>query len=111
MPERTAMNANKKIKARDEFVHFAENMTSQKFANLNAVQQSFTLTQFYIKEMRNRLRPEISDEDLQFAIVDGSNDLDCDLIHRDDRQVLIVQARYRGHGAPEPAEKISHFQG
>jgi Integrase core domain/AIPR protein len=105
------MNANKKIKARDEFMHFAANLTDQKFGNLNAVQQSYALTQFYIREIRNRLRSEIADEDLQFAIVDGSNDLDCDLIHRDDKQVLIVQARYRGHGATEPAEKISHFQG
>jgi hypothetical protein len=69
------------------------------------------LTQFYVKEIRNRLRAEISDEDLNVAIVDGRDDLDCDLIHRDDEQVLIVQARYRGHGATEPAEKISHFQG
>ena len=53
---------------------------------------------------------EISDDDLEVAIVDGRDDLDCDLIHRDDKQVLIVQARYRGHGAKEPPEKISHFQ-
>jgi hypothetical protein len=105
------MNTNKKVKARDEFMHFAENLTGQKFGSLNAIQQSFALTQFYIKEIRNRLRSEISDEDLQFAIVDGSNDLDCDLIHRDDKQVLIVQVRYRGNNATEPAEKISHFQG
>jgi hypothetical protein len=105
------MKADKKLKARDEFVHFAENLSKEKFGKLNAVQQSFALTQFYIKEIRNRIRAEISDEDLEVAIVDGRDDLDCDLIHRDDEQVLIVQTRYRGHGATEPAEKISHFQG
>ena len=106
------MNANtKKLKARDEFTHFAENLTKEKFGNLNAVQQSFALTHFYIKEIRNRLRVELTDEDLEFAIVDGAGDLDCDLVHRDDKLVLIVQARYRKHGQTEPAEKLSHFQG
>ena len=102
---------SKKLKARDAFVHFAEELTKQKVQNLNQVQQSFALTRFYISEIRNCLRAEISDEDLDLAIVDGSNDLDCDLIHRDDKQVLILQARYRGHGQKEPADKISHFQG
>jgi hypothetical protein len=97
------MKADKKLKARDEFVHFAEHLSKEKFGKLNSVQQSFALTRFYIKEIRNRLRVEISDEDLDVAIVDGRDDLDCDLIHRDDEQVLIVQARYRGHGATEPA--------
>ena len=105
------MNASsKKLKARDEFIHFAENLTKGKFGKLNAVQQSFAFTHFYIKEIRNRIRAEISDEDLELAIVDGGGDLDCDLVHRDDRQVLIVQTRYRGHGTTEPADKISHFQ-
>ncbi len=102
---------NKKLKARDEFVHFAEDLTKETLGNLNAVQQSFALTHFYIKEIRNRVRVEMTDEDLELAIVDGPGDLDCDLIHRDDKLVLIVQARYRRHGQSEPAEKLSHFQG
>jgi hypothetical protein len=47
---------------------------------------------------------------LELAIVDGSSDLGCDLIHRDDKHVLIVQAKYRGHGAKETSDSISHFQ-
>lgn len=103
--------SSKKLKARDEFVHFPENLTKHKFGSLNDVQQSFALTHFYIKEIRNRVRTEILDEDLELAIVDGPKDLDCDLIHRDDKHVLIVQARYRKQGQPEPAADISHFQG
>lgn len=81
---------SRKLKARDEFVAFAENTTQQKFGNLNAVQQSHALTRFYVKEIHNRLRSEISDEDLDLAIADSTNDLGCDLIHRDDNHVLII---------------------
>ena len=100
----------KKLKARDEFVPFAEELLEIDFGKLNSVQQSFALTHFYIKEIHNRLRSEISDDDLQLALVDASNDLGCDFIHRDDNHVLIVQTKYRGEGAQELPETISHFQ-
>jgi hypothetical protein len=75
------MNAEtKKLKARDEFVHYAEAFLDQKFGNLNSVQQSFALTHFYIKEIQNRVGSEISDEDLELDIVDASNDLGSGLI-------------------------------
>ena len=58
----------KKLRARDEFVHFAEELLQLKLGKQNAVQQSFALTHFYIKEIHNKLRTEISDEDLQFGL-------------------------------------------
>jgi hypothetical protein len=103
-------SGTKKLKARDEFVRFTEHYLKERFAKLNPVQQSFALTQFYIKEIHNRIRSEISDEDLELAIVDGSKDLGCDLIHKDDGHVIVVQAKYRSPGTKEPAEPISHFQ-
>ncbi|OQW59172.1 MAG: hypothetical protein A4S14_04020 [Proteobacteria bacterium SG_bin9] len=100
----------KKIKARDEFVAFSEHELGQKFGSLNAVQQSHALTRFYVKEIHNRLRSEISDDDLDLAIVDSANDLGCDLIHRDDNHVLFIQTKYRASGAKEKPEEISYFQ-
>ena len=100
----------KKLKARDEFVHFAERFLGEKFGKLNSVQQSFALTHFYVKEIQNRARSEISDEDLELDIVDAANDLGCDLIHRDNNHVLILQTKYRSAGAKEPSKSISHFQ-
>ncbi len=100
----------KKLKARDEFVRFAEAFLHQKMGKLTTVQQSYALTHFYIKEIHNRLKSEISDDDLELAVVDASNDLGCDLIHRDDNHVLILQVKYRGEGAKEPPETITHFQ-
>lgn len=100
----------RKVKARDELVRFAEKETEQKFHNLSGIQQSHELTRFYIKEIYNRTRTEISDEDLALALVDGAQDLGCDLIHRDDNHVVIVQSKYRGANAREKPEEVSHFQ-
>jgi hypothetical protein len=69
----------RKLRAREEFAHFAEDLLQLKFGKQNSVQQSFALTHFYIKEIHNKLRTEIPDDDLQVAIVDASNDLGCDL--------------------------------
>jgi hypothetical protein len=101
----------KKTKARDELISFAEEETQQKFHKLSAVQQSHELTRFYIKEIHNKTKTEISDDDLELAIVDGASDLGCDLIHRDDNQVLIIQSKYRSSGNSEKPEEISHFRG
>ena len=100
----------KKLKARDEFVRFAEGFLHQKNGKLTTVQQSYALTYFYIKEIHNRLKAEISDDDLELAVVDAANDLGCDLIHRDDNHVLFLQVKYRGEGAKESPEAITHFQ-
>jgi hypothetical protein len=100
----------KKIKARDEFVSFAEELLEIKFGKQNSVQQSHALATFYIKEIHNKLRSEISDDDLQLALVDSSNDLGCDLVHRDDNHVIIFQTKYRSEGTQELPETISHFQ-
>jgi hypothetical protein len=100
----------KKTKARDELIRFAEEETRQKFHKLTGVQQSHELTRFYVKEIHNRIKTEISDDDLELAIVDGGSDLGCDLIHRDDNQVLIIQSKYRSSGNSEKPEEVSHFQ-
>jgi hypothetical protein len=100
----------KKLKARDEFVAFAEELLQTKFGKQTSVQQSHALAQFYIKQIHNKLRSEISDDDLQFALVDAPSDLGCDVVHRDDNHVIILQAKYRSEGAQEVPETISHFQ-
>ena len=100
----------KKTKARDELIRFAEEETQQKFHKISGVQQSHELTRFYVKEIHNRIKTEISDDDLELAIVDGGSDLGCDLIHRDDNQVLLIQSKYRSSGNSEKPEEISHFQ-
>jgi hypothetical protein len=100
----------KKVKARDELIRFAEEDTQQKFQNLSSVQQSHELTRFYVKQIHNRTKTEISDDELDLAIVDGPSDLGCDLIYRDDNHVLIVQSKYRSQNSREKPEDISHFQ-
>ena len=100
----------KKVKARDEFVSFTEKTLHTKLSLLNKKQQSLALTQFYLREIHNKLRPEISDEDIDLGLVDGPGDIGIDFIHKDDGHVTIVQAKYRGAGAKEPHEEVSYFQ-
>lgn len=100
----------RKLKARDEFIAFTERLSGEKFGKLSSIQQSHALTRFYVKEIHNRLRSEISDEDLDLAVVDSANDLGCDLIHRDDNHVLVIQTKYRATGTKEKPEEVSYFQ-
>jgi hypothetical protein len=98
-----------KIKARDELFRIYKNQTGEDFGKLKEHNQSLQATRFYINEIRNPLSISISEDEIDAGQVDGSNDLGCDFIHRDDGHVLIIQTKYRGHGKDEPANEISHF--
>ena len=100
----------KKIKARDEYVNFIEKESKAKLGSLSKRQQSLGFVRFYVKQIHNKLRSEISDEDLELGLVDGANDVGIDFIHRDDGHVTIIQAKYRSGGTKEPHEDVSHFQ-
>lgn len=106
----SSQKLEKKVKARDELIRFAEAETQTKFHKLNAIQQSHELTRFYVKEIHNRTKTEVSDEDLGLGLVDGKDDLGCDFIHRDDGNVLIIQSKYRAANTKENPQDISHFK-
>ena len=99
-----------KIKARDELIRLAEKDTGTAFRNLNAKQQSIQATKFYIREIHNPTRFQISEDDLEEGLVDGKDDLGVDFIHRDDAKVLIIQSKFRMGSAQEDGHSISHFQ-
>lgn len=103
-------SATLKIKARDELHRLSEKDLGCSFHNLNPKIQSVEATKFFIREIRNPISLSISEEDLSFAVVDGANDLGCDLIHRDDGHVLIIQSKYRSYTANETPNDISHFK-
>ena len=65
----------KKVKARDRFVAFAEEHYGQPFEKVSSTKVSIALARFYVQEIYNRTQSEISDDDLDFAIVDGKGDL------------------------------------
>jgi hypothetical protein len=102
--------STKKVKARDEFVLFTEKTLHLKLGALSKKQQSLALTQFYVKEIHNKLKPKISDDDIELGLVDGPGDIGIDFIHKDDGHVTIIQAKYRGPGTKEPHEDVSYFQ-
>jgi len=80
------------------------------FYNLSDKQRSEALLRFYVTEIHNRLRTEISDDDLESSLVDNPKDLGADLVYRDDGQVLVIQTKFRGTDKAESAEDISYFQ-
>lgn len=85
-----------KIKARDELIRVTEDEIGQKFSSLSQNQQSISATKFYVREIHNPLRNNISEDDIIDSVVDGKNDLGCDFIYRDDGHVLIIQSKFRG---------------
>lgn len=100
----------RKANARDAYKTFAEREFSQSLGKMSDKQRTLALTQFYVSEIHNALRYYIADEDFQDGYVDASGDLGADFVYRDDRRVLIIQAKYAKDGATTEAEDISHFQ-
>lgn len=99
-----------KEKARDEFVRLTEKEQGVAIGNLNKKAQSLAATKFFVREIRNPQKTQIEEDDLSEGLVDGSNDLGCDFIYRDDGHVVIIQSKYRKAGNPEEPADISHFQ-
>jgi hypothetical protein len=89
---------------------FALKYFERDFGKLSNKQTSEALLRFYIAEIQNRLRREISSDDFDEAYVDNSGDLGTDFIQRNDGEVLIIQAKYSSPGATTGINQILHFQ-
>ena len=79
-----------KIQARDELVRITQDELTTKFEKLSARQQSIAATKFYVREIHSPVRSFIADDEMDAAIVDGKDDLGCDLIHRDNGHVTMT---------------------
>jgi len=101
----------KKIKLRDRIKDFSKSEFNSDFDKLQNDQRSDVLLHFYIKEIHNKTKTEISQEQIEFGNVDGKDDLSIDFIHKDDNVVTIIQAKYRGTTIEnEPHENIIDFK-
>jgi hypothetical protein len=74
-------------------------------------QKSEGLIRWYVSQVltvvENR---DLTDDDVQEAIIDGKDDLGGDFYHRTaDGEVLIIQAKFRGTGKSEDAKDITDF--
>jgi hypothetical protein len=66
-----------KLKARDELTRiFESDRPGTRFQDLNQKQQSIAAVRFYVDQIHNPLKTNISEEDADLAVVDGSNDLE-----------------------------------
>jgi hypothetical protein len=101
----------KKQTARAAYKDFVVHRFDRDFGRLSDRQRSLGLIWFYVDQIHNRLRNYLSEDDIEQAIVDGANDLEADLIYRDDNVVTILQAKYfKDENEPE-VKDIAWFQG
>ena len=89
---------------RGHYRDFAQADAGCPFGSLQKIQQSRTMTRFYVKEFLARLTPGMvpdadDDEAINDAIIDGSGDVKVDFLFRQDERVLIIQTKYAGSGA------------
>ena len=102
-------SVGKKIRGRIK--DFSKTEFNSDFDSLRPDQRSDVLLKFYIKEIHNKFKTEITTDEIEMGHVDGKNDLEIDFIHKDDNLVTIIQAKYRGTSATnEEDEKIIDFK-
>jgi AIPR protein len=99
-----------KLTAREELIRLYNAHNNPKFTQINSKQQSIAAARFYIDQIHNPVKSSISDDDLDEGIVDGSNDLGCDFIHRDDGHVIVIQAKFRNRTSSESPDTVTYFK-
>lgn len=102
-----------KPNARESIIQFSQRFFELDWARVSENQRSEGLIRWYVAEVLNRTEArELTDDDVEEAILDGTGDLGGDFYHRTtDGDVLILQSKFRGHGKSESAEDIAWFAG
>ena len=103
-------NDSKKASVRDSFKDFVKEKLNQDIGSLNDKQLSYALTRFYVMEIHNKTKNNISDDDFERGYVDAPNDLGVDFLHCDDHAVLVLQVKYAKAGKQTDLKDIEHFQ-
>lgn len=99
-----------KVKARDSFKEFTNNILQEDMSKLTPKQRSWALIRWYIDRIHNCLQTPISEDDLELSHVDNPDDLGADFIFRDGNVVYIYQAKYLSTEATVDINDILHFQ-
>lgn len=98
---------------KDRLIEWSQSRLGAPFGNLNNIQQSRQMIQFFVTEVLERLMPGLVPDDegeLESCIIDGAGDGGADFLYRSDEgQVVIIQAKYRGKDANEGPESIGRF--
>jgi hypothetical protein len=105
-----AEQRDRKPAFRAAFREYVREELGEDLGRLSDKQRSWALVRYYMGNIHNRLRTFVSEDELEEGHVDGANDLEVDLIHRDNGNVLIVQAKHRQEGSSEQGKDIEHFQ-
>ena len=76
-----------KVKARDSFKEFTNQVLHEDMSKLSPKQRSWALIRWYIDRVHNCLQTPISEDDIELSHVDNPGDLGADFIYRDDNVV------------------------
>ncbi|HZL26846.1 MAG TPA: AIPR family protein [Acidobacteriaceae bacterium] len=98
---------------KERLIEWAQGRLGVSFSNLNNIQQSRQMIQFFVSEVLERLAPGLTPDDdgeLESSIIDGAGDGGADFLFRsDDGQVVIIQAKFRGKDSKETPESVGRF--
>jgi hypothetical protein len=97
---------------RSQLRDLTQRRTGASFDVLDDFQKSQWTTRIYLDSIVRVLNPAIvpeDPEDFASCFADGPSDSAVDFLYRQDGHVLIVQAKYRGHGRIESEHEFDHF--
>ena len=105
--------SDKKESARDAITAYSTKHFEIDHSKVSHLKKSEGMLRWYIEEVFNRTEGrQLTEDDVEEAILDGSGDLGGDLYHRtSEGEVLIIQAKFHGSGKTEPTEDINYFAG
>lgn len=102
---------DKKDNAREAIQTFTTRYFDCDVGRLTDAQRSAGLVRWYVDEVLNRTDArELTEDDVEEALLDGSGDLGGDFFHRTaDGDVLIMQAKFRSANKTESAGDLQYF--
>ena len=111
--KKNIMSISKKAKFRDHLKDFYRDHFQTDEGTLNTMQLSRGLSLFYITNVFNVLNPGVFPEDIdeiEDLIVDASGDQGCDIIHKSDDHVYIIQVKYKKKKSIEDVNEVHRFK-
>ena len=100
----------KKATFREAFRDFSEEDTTKDLSSLSPNERGLELIKYYVDQIHNRVGKYIGEDDFDYSVTDGKDDLGVDLIFHDDGVVVIIQAKYFAQGKGASLKDIQHFQ-
>lgn len=101
-----------KLKFRDAFRSYVKSNFDAELGQLPPSRTSKLMTRFYVRAIQGVITPALvpkDEDDFENCVIDAKDDCGVDFLSRADGMVLLIQAKFRGYGASEKPDEVSHF--